>query len=67
MELHATVQAFYEGGDWQPQVLEHYSEHRVVLLKLIILGLARLTQLNVKVEMFLSALLMASRRCSAGF
>ena len=54
-----TVAAFYGGGDWEPQVLEHYSEHRVVLLKLIILGLGRLTQLNVKVEMYLSALLMA--------
>jgi hypothetical protein len=54
-----TVRAFYGGGDWVPQVLEHYSEHRVVLLKLIILGLGRLTRLNVKVEMYLSALLMA--------
>jgi hypothetical protein len=54
-----TVEAFYGGGDWKPQVLEHYSEHRIVLLKLIILGLGRLTGLNVKVEMYLSALLMA--------
>jgi hypothetical protein len=52
------VGEFYAGGDWWPLVAEHYGEHRIVLPKLIILFLSRLTALDLRVEQFLSALLM---------
>jgi hypothetical protein len=54
-----TVQAFYSRSGWLPMVLEHYGEHRIVVPKLIILLLSTVTNLNVKVELYLSALSMA--------
>jgi hypothetical protein len=53
-----TVGAFYAGGDWWSMVVQHYGEHRIVLPRLVILFLSRVTGLDVKVEQYLSALLM---------
>ncbi|HKH44611.1 MAG TPA: hypothetical protein VKM72_08115, partial [Thermoanaerobaculia bacterium] len=53
-----TVGAFYQGGDWWPMVVEHYGEHRIVLPRLIILYLSRITDLNLVVEEYLSVFFM---------
>ena len=53
-----TVSAFYNGYAWPALLLEHYGEHRIPLPKAVILALAPFTKLNVKVEMYLSAMLM---------
>lgn len=54
-----TVGAFYEGGDWWAMVVEHYGEHRIVLPKLIILYLSRVTELDLVVQQYLSVAFMA--------
>jgi hypothetical protein len=52
------ISLYYEGNDWPATLIDHYGEHRVPIPKAIILLLAPITKLNVKVEMYLSAILM---------
>lgn len=53
------VRDFYMGMPWLDDVVAHYGEHRVPVPKLLILGLSPFSRLNVKLEMYLAALLMA--------
>lgn len=54
-----TLEAFYSGEPWFPLIVAHYSEHRLIFPRLLMLGMARLTHYNVKWEMYVSVLLMA--------
>lgn len=55
-----TVDAFYRGGDWWSLVVEHYGEHRIVLPRLVILYLSKVTHLDVKAEEYLSVSFMVA-------
>src|SRR5215212_4535057 len=54
-----TLEAFYSGKAWLPLVLQHYTEHRVIIPKLLILGFSAFNHFDLKFEMYFSVLLMA--------
>jgi len=52
------ISLYYEGNAWPATLIDHYGEHRIPIPKAIIFLLAPVTKLNVKVEMYLSVILM---------
>src|SRR4051794_23410131 len=49
-----TLEAFYSGKAWLPLVVQHYTEHRVIIPKLLILAFSAFNHFDLKFEMYFS-------------